>query len=161
MNAEDIGKIVSPKFPDVYAVTYAPTTLFFKDGSIKVGYFQQTDEAEGLKKQNIFTFVEFGVNAQGYKATADKKYITKVKGDDLIRVEYPPLILVQYRQIFNVYPNGMITPRIPVRIGGVTMGPGVRFGGGVLVGGVNLHAYSNRNIEGYIDKGVFVITAFK
>jgi len=160
MNAEEIGKIINPDHPGVYAPTYAPTTLIFKDGSIKTGYFQHTDESEDLKKRNIFTFVEFGENAQGYKATADKKYITKIHGDDLARVEYPRLILVKYEQVFNINSNKTISPRIPVRIGGVTMGPGVSFGSGVAIGGVNLFDFINRNIQGYIDNGIFVIKAF-
>lgn len=37
-------------------------------------------------------------------------------------------------------PNGMWSPIRPVQIGGVTMGPGVSFGQGVTMGGVNLAA---------------------
>ena len=42
-------------------------------------------------------------------------------------------MLVSFDQLFSIQ-NGMISPRVPVSINGVTMGPGVSFGGGVAVG---------------------------
>ena len=160
MTEQEIAKEIDPTYLNVYAVTYAPTTLYFKDGSIKVGFFQPIDETEMLRKQNIFTFVEFGENAQNFKATMDKKYVTKINGNDLVKVVYPLLRIVEYNQVFTINPNGTISPRIPVRIGGITMGPGVSFGSGVLIGGLNLIEFKNRNIQGYVDNGMFVIKGF-
>ena len=163
MNEEEIAKAINPNFPLVYGVTHAPTTLYYKDGRVKAGYFQHTQDSDQLKKKNIFTFIEFGENAQGFKATYDKKYVTEVPGDDLERVLYPRPVRVKYDQVFNINTNNTditITPKVPVRIGGVTMGPGVSFGDGVFIGGVNLVDYRGRDIEGYVDGGMFVIQKF-
>lgn len=156
MTEKEIAKAINPKYPGVYAPTNAPTTLYYKDGSIKAGYFQHTPDSEELKKKNIFTFIEFR-NAKEYRATGDKKFVTEVCGDDLDKVFYPQFIIARYDQVFTVNLNNTITPKIPVRIGGVTMGPGVSFGNGVLIGGVNLFDYRGKNLEGYIDNGVFVL----
>jgi hypothetical protein len=56
--------------------------------------------------------------------------------------------------------NGNISPRIPVSIGGVTMGPGVIFGGGILFSGVDISQNVGRDISGYVENGVFVIKGF-
>lgn len=157
MTENEIAKAINPEFSYVYAPTHAPTTLYYKDGSVKAGYFQHTPDSDELKKKNTFTFIEFGINAQGYKATGDKKYVTEVNGDDLERVFSPRLATVRYDQVFTVNPNNTITPKLPVRIGGVTMGPGVSFGAGVFIGGVNLFDYRGRELEGYMDNGMFII----
>lgn len=160
MNEQEIALAINPDILDVYGPTHAPTTLYYKDGRIKAGYFQYTNDSEELKKKNIFTFIEFGENAQGYRATSDKKYVTEVNGDELEKVLYPRIINVNYNQVFIVNANNTITPRIPVRIGSVTMGPGVSFSNGVSIGGVYLFDYRNRNIQGYVDNGMFVILKF-
>ena len=56
--------------------------------------------------------------------------------------------------------NGMISPKIPVSIGGVTMGPGVSFGSGVSFSGVDLSQHISNDIAGYIENGVFIIKGF-
>ena len=66
----------------------------------------------------------------------------------------------KFNEIFVVRPDGSISPRVPVRIGGITMGPGVSFGGGVSLGGVNIANYAGRNISCHVENGVFVITGF-
>ncbi|MFZ4435849.1 MAG: hypothetical protein ACOYOR_05010 [Flavobacterium psychrophilum] len=157
MTEEEIAKAINPEIQNVYAPTHAPTTLFYKDGTIKAGYFQHTPYSDEMKKKNIFTFIEFGVNAQGYKATGDKKYITEVKGENLERVFYPQLLTLKYNRVFTVNINNTITPKLPVRIGGITTGPGVSFGNGVFIGGINLFEYTDKNLEGYVDNGMFVI----
>lgn len=156
MTEDEIARAINPENPHVYAPTHAPITLYYKDGSIKAGYFLYTADSDELKKKNTFTFVEFR-NAQEYRATGDKKYITEVNGDDLDKVFYPQLVTVKYDQVFTINANHTITPKIPVRIGGVTMGTGVSFGAGVSIGGVNLFDYRGRNLEGYVDNGMFVI----
>ena len=65
----------------------------------------------------------------------------------------------RFNDVFLVE-NGRISPRIPVRIGGVTMGPGVSFGGGVSFSGINLSQYIKKDIAGYIENGVFIIKGF-
>jgi hypothetical protein len=160
MTEDEIAKAINPTFPDVYGVTTAPTTLYYKDGLVKAGFFQHTKDSDELKKKNIFTFIEFGENAQGYRATNDKKYVTEVNGNDLDRVFYPRPVRVKYDQVFTINVNNTITPKLPVRIGGVTMGPGVSFGTGVFIGGVNLFDYKGKDMEGYVDGNMFVIQKF-
>ena len=38
---------------------------------------------------------------------------------------------VKFTEVFQVNPDGMIMPKLRVQIGGVSMGPGVAFGGRV------------------------------
>lgn len=88
MTKEEIGKIINPKYPWVYGPTTAATKLLFKDGSVKVGYFHYIESSLELEASNQFSFVEFN-QAQYYRSTGDNKYITYIKGDDLIEVVYP------------------------------------------------------------------------
>ena len=126
------------------------------DDTIKAGYFQHTNDSEELRKKNTFTFIEFK-NAQQYRTTGDKKYVTEVKGDDLKRVFYPKLVTAKYDQVFTINANDTITPKIPVKFGGLTMSSGSTFSNSVFVGGVNLFDYKGKNLEGYVDNGIFVI----
>lgn len=89
MDKDQIGKIINPDYPYVYAPTTEPTKLIFDDGTFKVGYFQMTTESNSLLTENKYTFLEFGEKAQNYKATNDIKYITKIDGNLLAEVEYP------------------------------------------------------------------------
>jgi len=66
----------------------------------------------------------------------------------------------RYVDIFKVELDGRISPRIPVRIGGITMGPGVSFGGEVISSGVDLAKHLGKDIAGYVENGVLVITGF-
>ncbi|MBC8550954.1 MAG: hypothetical protein H8D23_15015 [Candidatus Brocadiales bacterium] len=54
---------------------------------------------------------------------------------------------VPFSQIFQINQNGMITPLTVVKLGGVTMGPGVAFGGGVSIGGVELTSLVGKDLE--------------
>lgn len=89
MNAIEIGRKINPQFPGVYAVTTQPTELMMMDGTVKVGYFAHTEDSPELAKDNSFTFVEFGENAQRFRATGDKKYATIVHGAEIFDVIYP------------------------------------------------------------------------
>lgn len=53
--------------------------------------------------------------------------------------------------------NGMIKPKVPIHINGVTMGPGVSFGNGVSFGGVDLTKYVGKYFDVEIQNGVNVI----
>ena len=53
---------------------------------------------------------------------------------------------IHFKDIFSVTPNG-ISPRTPMRIRGVVIGPGITFGGGVSFGGINLGQYVNNYLE--------------
>jgi hypothetical protein len=48
--------------------------------------------------------------------------------------------------LFRENPNGSISPRTTIRIGGITMSPGVAFGKGVVFGGVDIAEHSGRNV---------------
>ena len=89
MTEEEIRRKINPAFPNVYAVTTYPTELLLHDGSTKVGYFQPIDDSTELARKSIFTFVEFGENAQRYRATGDKKYVSLISGDQIFDVVYP------------------------------------------------------------------------
>ena len=85
----EIATSIDRNYPFVYAPTTMPTKLIFKNGMIKVGYFQHTKDFQKLAADNKYTFVEYGENAQAYRKTNDEKYVTLICGEDLKKVEYP------------------------------------------------------------------------
>lgn len=89
MNAAEIGSKINPHLPGVYSPTDQPTELMMIDGSTKAGYFANVEDSFELEPKNIFTFVEFGENAQKFRATGDKKYVTYINGDEIFDVIYP------------------------------------------------------------------------
>jgi len=52
---------------------------------------------------------------------------------------------INFFQIFKVNADGSIEPLRPVRIGGVQMGPGVKFTKGVSFSGIDLSQYIGRD----------------
>jgi serine/threonine-protein kinase HipA len=82
-----IGQVIDPKTNDPYAPTTAPTKLVFRDGSIKVGYFQKRPQLAHLENENKYTFIDNG-NKADFRKTNDDKYVTIVDGDELVDVEY-------------------------------------------------------------------------
>ena len=65
--------------------------------------------------------------------------------------------MVNFYSIFKVNSDGSIEPIRPVRIGGAQLGPGVRFGKGVLFGGVDISQYVGRNFSVEEVNGVYVV----
>lgn len=65
---------------------------------------------------------------------------------------------VSFDSIFTVNPDGSIEPRQTIRIGGVTMTPGVKFTRGVSFGGIDISQFEGRDLEITTDEGVVVIT---
>lgn len=53
---------------------------------------------------------------------------------------------VHFSELFSVQ-DGMVQPKTPVHINGVTMGPGVFSGAGVSFGGVDLTQFIGRHLE--------------
>ncbi len=98
MKKEEIAKSINPLYPSVYSITTEATKLIFKDGSIKVGYFERTKDSQKNEADNKYTFIEFN-NAQLYRATQDEKYITTVYGDDIQTVEYPSYTAVLTKKL--------------------------------------------------------------
>ena len=54
---------------------------------------------------------------------------------------------VSFYQVFNVNPDGSVSPKVTVAIGGVTMGPGVAFQRGVAFAGVEIAAHVGKDLE--------------
>jgi len=65
---------------------------------------------------------------------------------------------INFYQIFRVNTDGSIEPLRPVRIGGVQMGPGVKFGRGVSFGGIDLFSFVGRNFRVEEQNGLLIIT---
>ena len=64
---------------------------------------------------------------------------------------------MSFHQLFQQNPNGLMSPLVPVRVGGFTMGPGVSFGGGVGIGGVNLTQLVGQDFDVDVEDGVHVL----
>lgn len=64
---------------------------------------------------------------------------------------------INFNAIFRVHDDGSIEPLRPVRIGGVQMGPGVRFGRGVSFGGIELFNFVGRDFSAQEENGVLVL----
>lgn len=64
---------------------------------------------------------------------------------------------LSFYSIFRVHSDGSIEPIRPVRIGGVQMGPGVRFGRGVSFGGIDLFSYIGRDFAVEEQNGIIVL----
>ncbi len=65
---------------------------------------------------------------------------------------------INFYQIFRVSPDGSIEPLRIIRIGGVQMGPGVRFGRGVSFGGVDFSNYIGRDFSAREENGILILT---
>ena len=65
---------------------------------------------------------------------------------------------INFHTIFRLNDDGSIEPLRIVRIGGVQMGPGVKFGRGVIFGGVNLYNFIGKDFQTTTDEnGTLVI----
>jgi len=54
---------------------------------------------------------------------------------------------VQFSEVFQANPDGSCSPKCRVRIGGVSMGPGIAFGRGVSFAGVDIANCVGRDLE--------------
>ena len=67
----------------------------------------------------------------------------------------------KFSDVFQVLPNGALTPKRQIHVNGITFGPGVSFGSGVSFGGVDFTQYQGKDIgaeeqnETLIIKGVY------
>ncbi len=53
--------------------------------------------------------------------------------------------------------NGVITPKVTIHINGVTMSPGVSFGGGVSFSGVDLTQFIGKDLEVDVQNNVHIL----
>lgn len=65
---------------------------------------------------------------------------------------------INFNTVFNQYPDGTLEPRRRIKIGGVELGPGVRFSKGVAFAGVDFTLFLDRDIEANEENGVLVIS---
>ncbi|MEI7741135.1 MAG: hypothetical protein WCJ29_01370 [bacterium] len=70
--------------------------------------------------------------------------------------------MTRYRffSVFKENPDGTLTPLRAINVNGVIVGPGVSFGSGVALGGVNFQEYKNLDIAGEDQGSVLVIKGF-
>lgn len=65
---------------------------------------------------------------------------------------------VTFDSVFKKYGDGSLEPKQRIRVGGVSLGPGVRFTRGASFGGVDFTLFVDRDLEVKTDKNVLVIT---
>jgi hypothetical protein len=54
---------------------------------------------------------------------------------------------VTFREIFNVFPDGTLEPRVNIQVGGISFGPGVRFSRGASFAGIDFTLFIDRDIQ--------------
>jgi hypothetical protein len=64
---------------------------------------------------------------------------------------------VSFSTIFTQHPDGSLEPRQRIRVGGVALGPGVRFSRGAVFGGIDFHQFIGHDFEVETDGDVTVI----
>jgi hypothetical protein len=64
---------------------------------------------------------------------------------------------VSFDQVFQTNPNGSVSPKMTVVIGGVTMTPGVSFTTGVSFGGLDVASLKGKDLEVDQSNGVTTI----
>lgn len=70
--------------------------------------------------------------------------------------------IMRYRfdEVFQINPDGSLTPRRPIHVNGVTFGYGVTFNRGVAFGGVDFFNFINQAIEADDTGGILNIRGF-
>ena len=64
---------------------------------------------------------------------------------------------MNFNEIFIIHPDGSIEPRQPIQVGGVSFGPGVRFGRGVSFSGIDFSLFVGRNFQVREENGILDI----
>ena len=64
---------------------------------------------------------------------------------------------VPFNYVFEIKPDGSITPKQQTRVGMVTLSPGVFFGEGVSFGGIDFSKFKGRYLEIETDENIIVI----
>ena len=71
-------------------ITYASSTVTFKNGLSVVGFFQTTSKSAELEKENKWTFIE-NINTVSYREAYDEKFSSTLNGDDIMKIVHPAL----------------------------------------------------------------------
>ena len=66
-------------------------------------------------------------------------------------------VRMSFDELFRRNADGMISPRLPVQIGGVTVSPGGASGRGASFGGVDLAQFLDKDLDVEIQDNVHVI----
>ncbi|MBI1960994.1 MAG: hypothetical protein HYS43_01840 [Candidatus Liptonbacteria bacterium] len=66
---------------------------------------------------------------------------------------------LKFEAVFVEHVDGTLEPRQRVRVGGVTLSPGVNLGRGVNIGGIDFTQFKGHDLEAQIDGDTLVITA--
>ena len=64
---------------------------------------------------------------------------------------------LNFHSIFRLHNDGSIEPLRVIRIGGVQIGPGVRFGRGVSFGGIDIFNFIGRDFQVEEQQGVIIL----
>ncbi len=67
---------------------------------------------------------------------------------------------LKFSEVFRKKPDGSITPVRAIRIGGVSLGPGVSFSKGVSFAGIDISQYEGFDIEADDEDDVLIIRGF-
>ena len=65
---------------------------------------------------------------------------------------------VPFSTLFTVNEDGSLEPKVRIRMGGVTIGPGFKFTRGVNIAGLDLTQYVTHDLEVTQQDDVFIIT---
>ena len=65
--------------------------------------------------------------------------------------------IMNFNQIFTVHIDGSIEALHPIQVGGVSFGPGVRFGRGVSFSGVDFSLFIGRDFRVKEENGALII----
>ena len=67
------------------------------------------------------------------------------------------IVRMSFDELFRRNAEGMISPRLPVQIGGVTVGPGGASDEGASFGGVDLAQFLGKDLDVEIQDNIHVI----
>ncbi len=67
---------------------------------------------------------------------------------------------MKFEDVFHTNANGSVSPKQPVKFGGISMNPGVMFTRGVVFNGIDIASYIGRDLEAEIVNNTIVISTF-
>ncbi len=65
---------------------------------------------------------------------------------------------VTFDSVFIRLPDGSFRPRQPVRVGGITVGPGITIARGMSFGGIDIAQFESHDLEIATEEGIIIIT---